>query len=100
MSSALRARRHLPPRNLPGTRFCQRLSRPQGHIGLEGLGKLKKFNDLIRNRIRNLPACTRPITYLLKFYVLFQKWKIEVQFPEWEGSFLFATISRLDLGPT
>jgi hypothetical protein len=29
--SALRARRTLPPRNLPGTHFCQSLSRPQGH---------------------------------------------------------------------
>jgi hypothetical protein len=29
--SALRADRPLPPRKIPGTHFCQRLSRPQGH---------------------------------------------------------------------
>jgi hypothetical protein len=31
---------------VPGTHFCQRLSKPQGLVWLEGLGKLKKFNDL------------------------------------------------------
>ena len=29
--SALRTGRPLPPRNVPGTHFCWRLSRPQGH---------------------------------------------------------------------
>jgi hypothetical protein len=28
---ALRTGRPLPPRNIPGTHFCYRLSRPQGH---------------------------------------------------------------------
>jgi hypothetical protein len=31
MRSALRAGHPLPPRKIPGTYFCQRLSRPQGH---------------------------------------------------------------------
>jgi hypothetical protein len=34
-------------------------------VGLEGLGKLKKSNDLIGNRNRDLPACSivpQPIT--------------------------------------
>jgi hypothetical protein len=48
--SALRANRSLLPRNIfyvSGTHFCQRLSRPQGLVRLEGLGKLNKFNDQI-----------------------------------------------------
>jgi hypothetical protein len=46
------------PRNLPGTHFCSRLSRPVDHraiVRLEGLGKLKKSNEPIRNRTRDLP---------------------------------------------
>jgi hypothetical protein len=27
-------------------------------VRLEGLGQLKKFNDLIENRTRDLPACS------------------------------------------
>jgi hypothetical protein len=43
--SALRAGRILLPRNifsLYGTHFCQRLSKPQGLVRLDGLGQLKK----------------------------------------------------------
>jgi hypothetical protein len=39
---ALRAGRPLLPKEIPGTHFCQRLSRTQGIVQLEGLGKLKK----------------------------------------------------------
>jgi hypothetical protein len=31
---------------------------PGAIVRLEGLGKLKKFNDLIRNRTHDLPACS------------------------------------------
>jgi hypothetical protein len=31
---------------------------PMDILRLEELGKLKKFNDLIGNRIRDLPACS------------------------------------------
>jgi hypothetical protein len=57
--SALRAGRALPPRNLPGTHFCWRLSRvdPSAIVRLEGLGQLKKIH-LIETRTRDLPACT------------------------------------------
>jgi hypothetical protein len=27
-------------------------------VRLEGLGQLKKFNDFIKNRTRDLPACS------------------------------------------
>jgi hypothetical protein len=40
-----------------GTHFCQRLNKPQGLVWLEGLGKSKKFNDLIGTRSHDLPIC-------------------------------------------
>jgi hypothetical protein len=48
--SALRTRRTLPPRNIiifnvSGTHFCWRLSKPQGLVRPEGLGKFKKFTS-------------------------------------------------------
>jgi hypothetical protein len=59
-SSALRAGRPLLPRNIPGSHFCYRLSRPQGH---SAAGKVrlieKKFNDIIGNGTRDLPACSK-----------------------------------------
>jgi hypothetical protein len=72
-------------RQLPAGRFLVLISvsgwvDPRGIVRLEGLGKLKKSNDLIGNRIRDLPPCSivpQPITILLprsakslqKFYV-------------------------------
>jgi hypothetical protein len=41
-----------------GTRFCQRLSEPQGLVLPEGLGKLKKFIHFAGFRTRDLPACS------------------------------------------
>jgi hypothetical protein len=38
------------------THFCWRLSKPQGLVQPEGLGKLKKFIDLIRSRTHDLLA--------------------------------------------
>jgi hypothetical protein len=45
------------PRNIPGTHFCYKLSRPKGLVRLEGLGQLKKIH-LIGIRSRDLPACS------------------------------------------
>jgi len=48
--------RHRPP--LPSRKyFCRSLSRLQGHNGA-GRFKSKNSNDTIRNRTRNLPACS------------------------------------------
>jgi hypothetical protein len=55
--SALRARRPLPPRMIPGTHFCYRLSRPQGHSAAGRIRSIEKSND-IGNRTRDLPACS------------------------------------------
>jgi hypothetical protein len=47
------ARLPLPPRDIPGTQFCQRVSRHQGHSAAESK---KKTNNPIGNRARYLPA--------------------------------------------
>ena len=46
----------LTPRNIPGTHFCWRLSRPQGCSAAGRIMWMKKSNDTIGNRTRDLPA--------------------------------------------
>jgi hypothetical protein len=41
-----------------GIHFCWRLSKPQGLVRLEGLGKFNKRNDLIETRTLDFPACS------------------------------------------
>jgi hypothetical protein len=51
------------------THFCYRLSKLQGPVRLEGLGKLKKKKKLIHligSRIRDLPACS-VVPYPLRY---------------------------------
>jgi hypothetical protein len=48
----------LPQRRIPGTHFCQRLSRPQGHHATGRIKSLKNSSDSIGNRTRNLSACS------------------------------------------
>jgi hypothetical protein len=46
--------------------FCYRLSKPQGLVWPEGLGKLIKFLYLIGSRTRDLPSCSvvpQPLRY-------------------------------------
>jgi hypothetical protein len=57
--SALSAGRALLPRNIfsvYGTHFCYRLTKSPGLVRFERLGKLKKLNDLIGSRTRDLPG--------------------------------------------
>jgi hypothetical protein len=46
------------PRKIPGTHFCQRLSRPQGQSAARRIWSIEKSTDLIGNRTRDLPACS------------------------------------------
>ena len=48
----------LPPGNIPGTHFCQRLSQPQGHSAAGRIMSMKNSSGTIRNRTRDLPACS------------------------------------------
>jgi len=45
-------------RNITGTHFCWRLSRPQGHRAVGRIMSMKNSNDIIGNRTRDLPACS------------------------------------------
>jgi hypothetical protein len=56
--SALRAGWPSLPRKIPGTHFCQRLNRTQGHSAAGRITSIEKSNDLTWNRIRYLPACS------------------------------------------
>jgi len=48
----------LPPGNIPGTHFCWRLSRPQGHSAAWRIVSMKNSNGTIGNRTRDLLACS------------------------------------------
>jgi hypothetical protein len=56
--SALRTGRLYATGNIPGTRFCLRLSRPKGHSAAGRNMSVKNSNDNIGNRTRNLPTCS------------------------------------------
>ena len=56
--SATKTGRLYPPGNIPGTHFCQRLSRPQGHRGDRRIMLMKNSNETIGNRTRHFPACS------------------------------------------
>jgi hypothetical protein len=56
--SALRAGRPLPPQEESWYSFVFEAESTQGKSALERLGKLKKSNELIRTRTRDLPACS------------------------------------------
>ena len=46
----------LPPRDTPGTHFCYRLSRPQGHSAAGRIKSIKNQNDPTGNQTGDLPA--------------------------------------------
>ena len=48
----------LPPGNIPGTHFCQKLSQPQNHSAAGRIKSMKNSNDTIGNRTRDLPTCS------------------------------------------
>jgi hypothetical protein len=63
------------PRKIPGTRFCWRLSRPQGHSAAGRIRSIEKSNDPIGIRTRDLPACRitpQPITLSCALYMLLE----------------------------
>ena len=44
--------------NISGTRFCQRLSPPQGHSAAGTIKSMKISHDTTGNRTRDLPTCS------------------------------------------
>jgi hypothetical protein len=77
-------------RNIPGTHFCLRLSRFQDHCVSESIRSTEKSIDLIRNRTRDLQACSivpHPTMQLCTSVVMEVKYKLiifatKVEFPE------------------
>jgi hypothetical protein len=72
----------LHPRDTPGTHFCWRLSRPQGHSAAGRIKTKKNSNNSIGNWTSDLPACSEvpqptaplrasPPPILTKIYVIF-----------------------------
>jgi hypothetical protein len=55
--SALRAGRPLPPRKIPDTHSCWRLSRLRGYSVAGRIRSIEKMH-LTGTKIRNLPACS------------------------------------------
>jgi len=59
--------------SIPGTHFCLRLSRPQGHCANGKIMSMKHYNDTIANGTRDVPACsavpqqTAPISHCKLF---------------------------------
>jgi hypothetical protein len=56
--SARRTARLYAPVNIPGTHFCQRLSRSQGHSAAGRIMSMKNSNYTNGNRTSDLPACS------------------------------------------
>jgi len=87
--SPLNTGRLYPPGNTPGTHFCQRLGRPQGHIATGGIRLMENPNDTTRNRKRNFRVVpqlvnlltpnvnysgrTAPLTSKVAFYIFIQQ---------------------------
>jgi len=55
--SALRTGRLYPPRNIPGTHICWRLSQLRGHSAAGRIMSMKNSNDTNGNRTCDLRAC-------------------------------------------
>jgi hypothetical protein len=48
----------LPPENAPGTHFCYRLIRTQGHSAIGRIMSMKNSNDTLCDRTSDLPICS------------------------------------------
>ena len=58
----------LPPGNTPGTHFCYRLSRPQGHSATGKILSMKNSNDTSWDRTSDLPICSTTPRY--RFHIM------------------------------
>ena len=56
--SALRTGRLYPPGDTPGTHFCYRLSRPQGHCASRRIMSMKNRKDPTGIEPTSFPACS------------------------------------------
>ena len=61
--SALRTGRLYPPGNIPGTHFCQRLGRPQGHNAAGRIMSMKKIQRIEPATFRLVAQCLNQLRY-------------------------------------
>ena len=54
----------LPLGNIPGSHLCYRLSRRQGYVAAGRVMSMKNSNDIIGNRIRDLPVVAQCLNHL------------------------------------
>jgi hypothetical protein len=78
-------RPHLPPGNTPGTHFCYRLSRPQGHRAIRRIYVNEKFHNIIWDRNSDLLICSAVAqvdnyTYFTPILPLFLRTGKELEF--------------------
>jgi hypothetical protein len=81
----------LLPGNIPGTHFCSRLSRTQGHSAAGRIMSMKNSNDTIGNQSRDLPVCSavpqplrhrvphtglNPFNFILKHFLQICLWDV------------------------
>jgi len=69
-TSALRTGSLYLTENIPGTHFCQRLSRPQDHSMAERIISMKNSNATIGNRTNDLPECRFCMAAMFLLYSL------------------------------
>jgi hypothetical protein len=62
----LNLRPPVTPRKIPGTHFCWRLSRPQGHSVAGRIRSIEKCNELIGSRTRSLPIYVEGVRKSMK----------------------------------
>jgi hypothetical protein len=49
---------HFLPGNTPGTHFCYRLTRHQGHTAIEDFMSMKNSNETSQDQTSDLPICS------------------------------------------
>ena len=99
--SALRTGRLYPPGNIPGTRFCYKLSRPQGHSAARRIVSMENCNDTIGNRTRDLLACNAvPQQTVIIIIMSCKTWLVRVAIPQIVVTFTTGTQGTLKLFET
>jgi hypothetical protein len=74
---SLTLRPSFAPMKIPGTHFCYRMSRPQGHRAAEWIRSIKKSSHLIGNRTCDFPVCStvpQPTMLQRSIEIILQNW--------------------------
>ena len=75
--SALRNGRLYPSGHIPGTHFCKRLSKPQGHSADRRIMSMKNSNDTVGNRTRDFRLVAQCLNQLRHRVSLYSRQRLE-----------------------